>query len=219
MRYMAWALCAVVMWCGMAAAETVPLYKDYVYGMPRADVAKVPGVGACPDTEDPAALCREGESFAGETWTQVFAFFEERLIAIKLVAQGMDNHFMAALNALNNTGDVVVEIKDAAGNVFDAFVEAPLAKDGQIYEQNQIKFAQDAVSTGAITYTYYSKDAFVPGGAPGASDRSDFLVSAPDSIRATELALVSTAYSATVIVRFLAPKLAMRSAAEAWGGL
>ena len=212
MRSIVCALCFVAVWLGVAAAETVPLYKGYVFGMSRDDIAKMAGVGECPDTDDATALCRDRETYAGEQWLQMFVFFEGRLVAIKLVAHGQDNHFVAAFDALNDTGDVIVKIKDALGNVFDAFVEMPLAQNGQDYERAQVKFAQNAVSTGAVTYTYYSRDAFVPGGAPGVSNVSDFLAVAPESLMSTELLLVCKPGSEAVTVRFAAPKLAMKLA-------
>lgn len=49
-----------------------------------------------------------------------------------------------------------------------------------------------------------------------ALETPDFLAKAPDSLRATELKLVTTTYPATVTVRFLAPKLAMKLAVKDW---
>lgn len=202
------------------ADSPAPLYGKYTFGTARSEIAKLPGVGACPETEPTGSLCLDEQPYAGKHWTQVFVFTDAALVAVKLVADDAGGYFVSALDAIDHDKDVIATIKDANGNVFDIFAEMPQSVDGQDYDNRQIAFAKNALRTGFVCYRIFNRDAFVPGGAPGAQDVSDFMATAPDSLRSRELRLTVSASPARVEVVFTAPILAMKLlATEGWNNL
>ena len=150
MRSIVYALCFVVLWLGSAAAEAVPLYKGYVFGMPRADIAKVAGVGECADTSLGDALCADGQVFAGQEWLQIFVFNAGKLDRVALVATEIDQHYSAAMGAVVNNKFSLVAIHTPQ-NIFDMFAE--VRRRGGDIVAGVTEFEMQGLRAGKITCT------------------------------------------------------------------
>lgn len=87
-----------------SATQNPKIYKDFYYGMPISEVAKVSGANPCEDEELQGHLCIESVNFGGLEWEQVFLIEDDKLGGVILVGEDSEDTFVALANVLNNSG-------------------------------------------------------------------------------------------------------------------
>lgn len=92
-----------------ASADQNPkIYKDFYYGMPIAEVAKVSGATPCEEAELQGNLCIESVNFGGLEWGQVFLIEDDKLVSVMLAGEDSEDTFSTLTNVLKNSGYFMV---------------------------------------------------------------------------------------------------------------
>lgn len=197
------AVLVLLVWALPAYAAGPTLFKEFSYGQPRVEIQKLPGVTPCDDVEK-GALCRQKQSFAGyDGWDQAFLFNDGKLTLVAL-AGPMDNTlYTKVLGVMTNNGFILAALQ-SGDKLFD-FIRVLHEKGEKAAVAGLTAFEASALNgdTG-LTYTFAAKDAMK--GAAKLGSYAQFVLNAPDSLRATEFEVSEDGMS----VRFIAPKAALK---------
>lgn len=185
-----------------AYAEGPALFKEFSYGQPREDVQNLPGVIPC-DEIAPGALCRQNQSFAGSgDWLQAFVFDKGKLSMVALAAPVDGDLYTRVVGVMTNNGFIPTTLQ-SGDKMFDMLKTLPeKGEKAAIAELTEFEAAALNGDTG-LTYTFIPKDALK--GAAKYGSYAQFVFTAPESLRATELELAGD----EMFVRFIAPRAAL----------
>ena len=200
-------LVAVFLLAATSVSAVPPqLYKNYSYGQPRTALLGKDGLVEC-DNVAKDALCRDRQKFAGYAdWIQALVFENGKLAMVALSGAVSSDRYTKVAGVLTNGGFLPLAMQ-SGDKIFDGLAILR-SKGGKAYERDFGAVEVAALNSGQpLTYT------FVPVEAVQKSTASTYaeLVqqSAPD-LRAAELRVDAE----HVIVRFLAPTLALKDLLE-----
>ena len=121
---------------GTAWAEGPQLFKQFYYGMPKAEVAQVSGATACEEMDLMGDLCMPGTvPFGGEEWEQVFVMDpEEKLSQVLLVQEANADVLDSMINVISGAGFIPVYLV-ADEEQLDIFSYASQGKQNELNER------------------------------------------------------------------------------------
>ena len=183
-----------------AHAEGPQLFKDFSYGQPRAEIAKIKGVIPCNDLEK-GALCRDKQSFAGnDTWGQGFVFSDGRLSTVVLKTRFDEKRFAQTMGAVANNGYSIVVLRSGTDK---CDVLNVIHTTGKGAVSSAVSEFESAAINGrdSLIYTFVANDTVKQCGKTS-TNYPDLVQCAPETMRAVEMELSAN----TLYVRFVAPK-------------
>lgn len=180
-------------------AKPIAIYKDYVFGMEKPDIQKLPGVKKCGDG-DADALCLPGHQFAESKWDQVFLFYQDKLFCVALVRTFTQDVYLKAFGAVVNNGFVPVHI--LSGNDDFDFIATERLKGKQAAVAGITRFEERALNAGHALYTFVQGDMLAQLGQMGSMH--ELFSKAPMSMRIVEIEVADGPGKPQIVVRFLA---------------
>lgn len=196
---------AVMLLCCCAAnayADGPQLFKDFSFGQPRAEIAKIKGMIPCNDLKK-GALCRDKQSFAGnDKWGQGFVFDGDSLSMVVLKTRFDDKRLVQTMGTVANNGYAITVLRSGTDscdvlNVMHSQGKAAIGSAVGEFEAAAMHGSDNLI------YTLVQNDTIKQCGKSSAN-YTDLIKCAPENMRAVEIELSGD----TLFVRFLAPKAA-----------
>ena len=185
-----------------AHADGPQLFKDFSFGQPRAEIAKMKGVIPCNDLEK-GALCRDKQSFAGnDKWGQGFVFDGGNLSMVILKTRFDHQRFAQTMGVVANNGYSIVALRSGTDKCDVLNVIHAKGKDAVSSAVSEFEAAAINGRDNLI-YTFVANDTVKQCGKTS-TNYPDLVRCAPENMRAVEMELSAT----TLYVRFVAPKAA-----------
>jgi hypothetical protein len=182
-----------------AEAKPIVIYKDYVFGMGKPDIEKLPGVKNCSQGELDA-LCLPGQAFADYKWEQTFLFYQGKLFGVALTRAFSQDCYLKAFGAVVNNGFVPVHVESGSAAYDFIATEKAQGKEAAVAGINA--FEQKALSAGHASYTFVQKD-ILPQVVPVGTVQ-ELLSKAPLSMRIVEIEVADGPGKPWIAVRFQA---------------
>lgn len=182
-----------------AEAKPIVIYKDYVFGLGKPDIQKLPGVQTCGKGEVDA-LCLQSQSFADFKWEQAFLFYQDKLFGVVLTRAFTQDCYLKAFGAVVNNGFVPVHIE--SGNVEFDFVATEKLKGKATAVAEITGFEQRALAAGHASYTFVQKEMLSQVGQVGTVH--ELLSKAPLNMRIVEIEVADGPGKPWIAVRFQA---------------
>lgn len=133
------------------------LYKEYRFGMPKADIQEIPDIYDCSKLVEKGALCVDGAKFAREDVSLGFRFINEKLVAVMLLAEFTQENYLQFIGALNSKFQIVTI--ESGNEKLDFLIQVKTYKESE-FKKNIIDFEERALARGDIMYTYFEKESF-----------------------------------------------------------
>ena len=188
-----------------AHADGPQLFKDFYYGQPRADIAKIKGMVPCNDLQK-GALCRDKQSFAGnDKWGQGFVFADGKLTTIVLKTKLDEQRAIKTMGAVSNNGYSLALMRSGSNS---CDVINVIHTKGLEAVHSAVNGFEAAALNGSnnLIYTLVQNDVLTQC-RKTSTNYADLVQCAPADLRVVDMELVN----ATLYVRFVAPKAAFAS--------
>lgn len=189
-----------------ANADT-KLYKEYKFGMQKAEIMKGSKVYDCSEEFENGALCLNEQKFAGEKVDIGFRFHDNKLITVVLFSEFTNNNYINFIGALNSKFQLIT-IENGSKNI-DFIVQMKKFKRAEILK-NMSDFEQQALAGGNIKYTFIDKDSFEKL-VRSSANAVEMIMKSNNSMRAVEY-IIAEADENTVdgLIQFSAPKKSLQ---------
>lgn len=188
------------------AEENIPLFKDYYYGMSKADVQKKSGAIACQHENLLGSLCMTKPiSFGNQQWEQVFLIEDNKLGAV-LLAKDIDaQSLVAVMQTVTSNGYVLLSMSTGSKQ-FD-LINTVHTKGKNSINAEMTKFEAEAQNAQELAYGFFEAEKVKPLIAKSdVISFGDFVAKAPVNLRSVEIKRTGDILS----VQFLAPIAAIQ---------
>lgn len=197
-------VCCLMLMGTAGAKDATPLFKEFSYGMPQAEVQAKTGAKPCNVEELENALCQENlVNFAGIEWEQLFIIEENQLVAVALVREDDAQAVVSVATALTKNGFTIGMLQTPGGSVdvLDA-----IKKGGAEFAQSLIITLEQGYSgDGCIFYTFLEKSGLEEAAKRKIGTLTEYLRTASKNSRGVEL----YREEGLLMVRFIAPAQAL----------
>lgn len=191
----------------LAAEEKIPLFKNFTYGMTKAEVQKEAKAVPCEDPRLEGELCLPGTAkFGNQDWEQVFMFEGDKLAAVGLAREYSDKSAVNALQTIMGNKYSILMLANGAKqlDVIDMVVKGKAASlDAAI-----AAFERESANAEALTYSLFADKQIkelLQGGK--SKNITEFMQNAPRDLRSVE---IIRAGDNGLLIKFLAPKAALQ---------
>ena len=199
--------------CPPASADQPRLFRDFVFGMPKAELLELPDIYDCSaEIGEEGWLClpEGGDTFANTDVEVAFALIDEALFSVTLVTEFSQQKYVDFIAALSARHELV-SLGGTQG-VLDLMIEARNAgTDQATYRKRLADFESQALQNGTITYTFVARSWLQSASAAGARTAVDLMRKMATDDRLVELSATDGegeyAGEAFLTIRFTLPKM------------
>lgn len=190
----------------LAAEEKIPLFKNFTYGMTKAEVQQVAKAVPCVDASLEGELCLPGTiKFGNQDWAQIFMFEGDKLAAVALIRELSETAIVNALQTIMGNDYTALMMQNGTKQ-FD--VLAAIARgEGDNLSAAMDTFERESADADSLTFSLFENKHIKALAKNGKSKNiTEFLQKAPRDLRSVD---IIRAGDDALIVKFLAPKAAL----------
>ena len=196
----------------LAVALTIPtktsaatrLYKNYEFGMSKADIFEDSRVHDCSDLfGEEGRFCLDEQTFAGVDVEIVFAFLEDSLVLVSLVAEFSEQNYLDLFFALNSKFQLTVLGSDDSR--IDIVALSKVQESSELLQEIN-HYEKVGLQNGQLTYIFIERRVFDEY-AIWSANMTEMIQKADEDVRVVDyMVTVTDEGDAIVIIRFYAPK-------------
>lgn len=191
----------------LAAEEKIPLFKNFTYGMTKAEVQKEAKAVPCEDARLEGELCLPGTAkFGNQDWEQVFMFEGDKLAAVILARDYSDKSAVNALQTIMGNKYLLLMVTNGTKQL--DVIDIVAKGKGASLDAAIAAFERESANAEALTYSLFA-DKQIKGLLQGGRSKNitEFIQNAPRDLRSVEIIRAS---NNVLLVKFLAPKAALQ---------
>jgi hypothetical protein len=189
-----------------ANADT-KLYKEYKFGMQKAEIMKEFNVYDCSEEFENGALCLNEQKFAGEDIEIGFRFLNNKLVTVILFSEFTEDNYINFIGALSSKFQLITI--ESADKKIDFIVQMKKFKKAE-FLKNITDFEQQALASGNIKYTFIEKDSFEKL-VRSSVNAVEMIMKSDNSTRAIEYIIAEVDENTVAgLIQFSAPKKSLQ---------